>query len=69
MPYDMHGGGHGGESRLYCPRKEVKFSEEVMFLIDYNACYIIIVRFFGIVIKLMKTIQLYFTIFFKMSFY
>ena len=27
MPYDTHGGGHRGESRLYCPRTEVKFSE------------------------------------------
>ena len=27
MPYDTHGGGHRGESRLYCPRTEVNFSE------------------------------------------
>ena len=27
MPYDTHGGGHRGESRLYCPRTEMKFSE------------------------------------------
>ena len=27
MPYDTHGGGHRGESRLYCPGTEVKFSE------------------------------------------
>ena len=27
MPYDTHGGGHRGESRLYCPGMEVKFSE------------------------------------------
>ena len=27
MPYDTHGGGHRVESRLYCPRTEVKFSE------------------------------------------
>ena len=27
MPYDTHGGGHRGESHLYCPRTEVKFFE------------------------------------------
>ena len=27
MPYDMLGGEHRGESRLYCPRAEVKCSE------------------------------------------
>ena len=27
MRYDRHGGGHRGESRSYCSRTEVKFSE------------------------------------------